>query len=292
MELRQIMTFIHVVRCQSFSKAAASLGYSQSAVTIQIKNLEEELRAPLFNRIGKKISLTPQGEIFLNHAYDILNEMNRAKMALADVRTLTGSLRIGTVESLCFSKLPPILNRMHELHPAVSLQIRSTTPAEALRMMEHDEIDLAYIVDEAHVNRNWHKAMEVQEEIVFVCSPEFEITRQVEIRVQQLLKYPFLLTEHNASYHRKLDSMLASKNLVLKPFLEISNTEFIIQMLESTAGISLLPYFTVEKHIRSGKLALLDVADLKISMYRQILYHKDKWLTGEMSEFIRLAREM
>ena len=85
--------------------------------------------------------------------------------------------------------------------------------------------------------------------------------------------------------------MLASRDILLEPFLEISNTEFIIKMLMENEGVSLLPYFTVEKHIREGRLALLDVADLKISMYRQIFYHKEKWVTAEMEEFIRLAKE-
>lgn len=292
MEIRQLITFIRVVQFQSFTRAAASLGYSQSAVTIQIKNLEEELGIHLFDRIGKSVTLTTQGELFLSHAYNILNEINRAKVALDEPKELKGSLKIGTVESLCFSKLPPILNRMRELHPGVSFQIKATTPEDALSLMEHNEIDLAYILDDAHYNSKWHKALEVKEDIVFVCSPHYEITRQVEIKVVQLLKYPFLLTEQEASYHKKLDQMLASKNLLLEPFLEISNTEFIIKMLNSAEGISLLPYFTVEKHIREGRLALLDVADLKISMYRQIFYHKEKWVTAEMLEFIRLACEM
>ena len=160
-------------------------------------------------------------------------------------------------------------------------------------MMEHNEIDLVYLLDDPHYNINWYKAMEIPEDIVFVCSPLYAVTRQVEVRVSQLLKYPFMLTEKNASYHRKLDQILASKDLKLEPFLEIASTEFLIKMLlDNGEGVSLLPYFTVAKHIRSGELALLDVADLKIQMYRQIFYHKEKWVTGEMEEFIRLAKEL
>ena len=113
------------------------------------------------------------------------------------------------------------------------------------------------------------------------------------MKASQLLKYPFMLTEKNASYHRKLDQILASKDLKLEPFLEIASTEFLIKMLIDTEeGVSLLPYFTVAEHIHSGNLALLDVADLKMRMFRQIFYHKEKWVTGEMEEFIRLAREL
>ena len=293
MEIRQLLTFIRVVQFQSFSKAADSLGYSQSAVTIQIKNLEQDLNTHLFDRVGKRVTLTPQGERFLPYAYNIINETNNAKRSLTESRELTGSLKIGAVESLCFSKLPPILNEMRRLHPKVSIHIRVGSPEAALAMMEHNEIDLVYLLDDPHYNINWYKAMEIPEDIVFVCSPLYAVTRQVEVRVSQLLKYPFMLTEKNASYHRKLDQILASKDLELEPFLEIASTEFLIKMLlDNGEGVSLLPYFTVAEHIRSGELALLDVADLKIQMYRQIFYHKEKWVTGEMEEFIRLAKEL
>ena len=211
MEIRQLITFIRVVQFQSFSKAAESLGYSQSAVTIQIKNLEQDLNTHLFDRIGKRVSLTPQGEKFLTYAYNIINEMNHAKVALDDKKELTGSLKIGTVESLCFTKFPQILKKMRELHPGVSIQLKATIPEEALEMMEHNEVDLVYILDDANHNSNWHKAMEVEENIVFVCSPEYAVTRQAEIRVVHLLKYPFLLTEKDASYHKKLDQMLGEQ---------------------------------------------------------------------------------
>ena len=68
MEIRQLLTFIRVVQFQSFSKAADSLGYSQSAVTIQIKNLEQDLNTHLFDRVGKRVTLTPEGERFLPYA--------------------------------------------------------------------------------------------------------------------------------------------------------------------------------------------------------------------------------
>ena len=83
MELRQLTTFIRVAQFQSFSKAAASLGYSQSAVTVQIRMLEEELKVRLFDRMGKRVSLTGQGRVFLDSALSILQDVNRAKLSLA-----------------------------------------------------------------------------------------------------------------------------------------------------------------------------------------------------------------
>ena len=97
MEVRQLNTLIRAAQFQSFSKAAESLGYSQSAVTVQIKALEEELGVRLFDRMGKRIALTDTGERFLSHACDVMNQVNQARMSVTSTAELHGSLHIGTI---------------------------------------------------------------------------------------------------------------------------------------------------------------------------------------------------
>ena len=85
------------------------------------------------------------------------------------------------------------------------------------------------------------------------------------------------------------DQFLASRHQSLEPLLEISNTAFIIKMLEENDGVSLLPYFAVQRYVAEGRLTILDVTDVDIFMYRQIFYHKNKFKTREMETFIDLA---
>ena len=119
--------------------------------------------------------------------------------------------------------------------------------------------------------------------------PEFAVRHEVESGILSIL--PFLLTEKNASYRFVLDRYLASLGKEIKPFLEIGNTEFIINMLKQNAGISFLPEFAVRHEVESGILSILPVKDFHMELYRQVLYHKDKWHTGEMDAFIELAKE-
>ena len=289
MELRQLSTLIRAAQLQSFSKAAESLGYSQSAVTVQIRLLEEELGTRLFDRIGRKVTLTPQGSRFLTSAYDIMYEVNRAKLSVSGGAELENPLHVGTIESLCFSKFPSILRYFRENHPKVAVQITTAPPEELIEMMERNQLDLIYILDEPRFNSNWYKVMEQKEEIVFLSSPSFPLADKKEIRLEELLGEPFFLTEKNANYRKAFDRYLASKNILLTPFLEISNTEFILKMIEENKGLSFLPRFAVEESAESGHIRVLDVIDFHASMYRQIFYHKDKWKTREMDEFIRLA---
>lgn len=106
MEVRQLNTLIRAAQFQSFSKAAESLGYSQSAVTVQIKALEEEVGVRLFDRMGKRVILTAQGRRFLEYAHSILDTIHSARQAMSDDTDLNGCLHIGTLESLCFSVCP------------------------------------------------------------------------------------------------------------------------------------------------------------------------------------------
>lgn len=290
MEIRQLITFITAAQMSSFSKAAEALGYTQSAVTIQIKNLEEELDTKLFDRMGKQVSLTARGRQFLAHAHNIANEISQAKTALAGEGELKGSITIGTNESLCFTKLPAILTYFRQHHPKMNICIVFDSPEQLLEMMEHNQVDLVYFLDEPWYNNSWQKEMEEKEPVVFVCASRCRFAGKTGLKIEDFLDQPFFLTEKNANYRRALDRYLASKNIELTPFVEISDTEFILKMVELNNGMSFLPRFAVEKSVAEGRLAILDVPETDIHMYRQIFYHKDKWKTREMEEFIRVAK--
>ena len=252
MELREIRTFLQIAQKQSFSKAAEALGYSQAAVTVQIKQLEEELGIHLFDRLGKKTVLTHHGEIFYRYAVTILGTVADAKNAVSASTELSGDLTIGTIESICESIFPDLLKKFHQLYPNVSVSI---------------------VLDS------------------FVSSSVHTLAKNDPTDLASVISHPFLLTEKNASYRFVLDRYLASLGKEVKPFLEIGNTEFIINMLKQNAGISFLPEFAVRHEVESGILSILPVKDFHMELYRQVLYHKDKWHTGEMDAFIELAKE-
>ena len=141
MELRQLATFIRVAQFKSFSRAAESLGYSQSAVTVQIRQLEEELDTRLFDRMGKRIALTDTGERFLSHACDVMNQVNQARMSVTSTAELHGSLHIGTIESLACLKLPTVLHLYRKFNPKVSIRITVGEPEDLIEHMERGELD-------------------------------------------------------------------------------------------------------------------------------------------------------
>ena len=114
----------------------------------------------------------------------------------------------------------------------------------------------------------------------------------MQVKIEELTDKPFFLTEKNENYRRELDAFLEAHNLQLTPAVEISNTDFIIRQLKESGGISCLPFFAVEESLRKGELTVLEVEGMKMEMVRQIFYHKSKWKTREMEEFIRRVREI
>ena len=293
MEFREITTFLQVAQHQSFSKAARQLGYSQAAVTIQIKQLENELGVHLFDRIGKQISLTHQGQVFYQYAISIQKDLAQARQAVSDSSELNGKLCLGTIESICASIFPELLSEYHRLHPEVTISIVTDSPDVLLERMNENAIDIVYLLDRRIYDNRWHKTLEIPEENIFVASPGHELAQaDRELELDEVLQFPFLLTEKDASYRHMLEQYLAASDRSIRPFLEIGSTEFIIHMLLKNTGISFLPEFTIRREVEQKRLTALKVRGFQMQTWRQIFYHKDKWVTREMQEFLRLAQKM
>ena len=278
MEFREIATFLQAAQLKSFSKAARKLDYSQGAVTIQIKHLESELGVRLFDRIGKQVSLTHQGELFYRYAVSLTHNLEEIREAMAGTRELTGTLALGTIESICSSIIPPILSEYHRRFPQVSVSITIDSPQALLEMMNENALDIVYFLDKRLYDQRWIKVLEEPEEIVFAASSAHPFAGRKNLDLEEVAAQPFLLTEKAASYRSILDSYLASRQKNIR-----------LQMLRDNTGLSLLPLFSIEKDVQRGALTALDVKDFHMQIWRQIVYHRDKWVTREMSEFLKLA---
>ena len=246
MEFRELSTFLQVAKLQSFSKAAKVLGYSQAAVTIQIKQLEQELGVHLFDRIGKQTSLTHQGSVFYDHAASIMRDIAKAKDAVSHPQKLNGHLCIGTIESICASIFPSLLTEYHKLHPEVNISIRTDSPDQLLEQINGNQLDLVYFMDKRVYDVKWEKVLEEPEEIVFAATADHLLAQRSEpLSLDDVLSYPMVVTEKNASYRLILEQYLAAMGKSLQPYLEIGNTDFILQFLKQNTGITFLPRFTV-----------------------------------------------
>ncbi|MBQ9239552.1 MAG: LysR family transcriptional regulator [Treponema sp.] len=289
MEIRQLVAFVKVSELGSFSKAAHVLNYTPSAITMQIRNLEDELNVQLLERFGKTVLLTPPGKEFLHHAQAILHECAQAEAALKSPAHVKRPLHIGTIASMAIYKLPSVLKYFYETYPDTSIKITTSSPNDIISMMERNQIDIAYILDDTRSNTDWVKVMEAPEPIVFVAGMHHPLARLPQVTIDDLLTQTFFLTEKQENYRRSLDYYLATRNKAIIPFLEIGNVSVLIELVKQNYGLSFLPQFAISKSVTDKELTILNVTDFTCAMCRQILYHNDKYVTDEMNAFIALA---
>ena len=233
MELRNINTFLHVAELHSFSRTARQLGYSQSAVSSQIAQLEGELGAPLFDRVGKTVRLTGAGETFLGYARTLLATVQQAQAALQPPQQISGSLRIALADSVCSTFLPGLLQRYHARCPQVELVLCTATADGMLQMLGTNQTDLAYTLDQPLLQPNLVRAVDVPEPVCFVAPADHPLARKDSVSLEELTRQEFLLTERGMSYRDALDQCMAAHGLRLQPYLELGSAALLCQMVHA-----------------------------------------------------------
>lgn len=286
MDLRGLMTFSKIAELGSFSKAAEYLGYTQSAVSIQMKELEKELNVRLFDRIGKKIYLTEQGKEALEKADHIILLSQRLK-DIASQDELSGKVRIGTLASLYTPLFLPILESFHRAHPHVEIMVKLGVTKELIELLQANKVDLILTLDTPYHFPNWMKINDKIEQCVLFSSANHPLASKESLSVDDILQEEFILTRTDCNYRRSFEEILQSQNKSVKPYLEIDDMHTIKTFVAQSSALSLLPKITIKKELDSGIFSVLDLNEIQIELHTQLFCHKYKWLTPAMKEFIR-----
>lgn len=292
MELRRINTFLVAAEKMNFSKVAEQLGYTQAAVTIQIKQLENELGVLLFDRIGKSVYLTDKGKEFLVYAQKILLYTEEAKAGLKKETLYSGVIRIGTSESILTTSFPRMIKEFHQMHPDMHICVKTGTRDFIFDLMIHNELDLAYIIDQNVIDHEWIGKNIQEEKVYFVASPKNPLTGKEEVCIEEILAQELIMTECNVGYSYELSQQLAKKGLYFHPYLEIGNTDLIRSFVVENKGVSYLPFFIIEKDIKNGKIVPIRIPEFEVSVYRQLFWHKNKYITKPMNDFMGLVSKL
>ena len=282
MDLRNLYTFIQVAELSSFTKAADKLGYSQPTISFQIKQLEQELQTPLFERIGHTVSLTNKGKELLQYAqkiYQLLEEMNTSSQKDS---ILQGNLRIGMADSLCHPIIVKNFANFKEQYPNISLTISTASTSELYKLLDRNEVDVICTMDQRVYNTNYKIISEEKMHAHLVCSIDHELAKKASISFEELLNEPFLLTEKGVSYRRIFDEALAKANYEIQPILEISNPDYICQLIESNMGLSFLPDYVTQDAIKNKKVVQLPLNNVNAELWKLIVIHKDKWVSPQL----------
>lgn len=292
MDLRSLNTFIQVAEMNSFTRAGTSLGYSQPTVSFQIKQLEKELGVQLFERVGHTVCLTDAGRHALAYAQQICRMSQEMAEGAESPRELRGEIRLATADSLCTPLILQTFASFRAEHPKVSLHVTTAGTAELFRLLDHNEVDLVCTLDNHIYNTNYIIANEEKIGVHFVAPANHPLSARGPLTIEELLHQPFLLTEKDMSYGRLLHERLARFSREIQPILEIGSADLICKLVSDGLGLSFLPDYVTEAAVRDGRIVRLDVRDFEIDVWKQLLYHKDKWMSRPMQAAIAHLSEI
>ncbi len=292
MELRNLITFIHVAELGSFTKTADRLGYSQSTVSFQIKQLEDELGCLLFERINHTITLTERGHELVLYAHKICALADEFKESLEKDIGCRGYVHVVTPDSVCEEMLSAHYIDFHNKYPAISIRFTTADTAVMLDMLDHNEADVIITLDNNHTYRkDYVVAKEMQIPMHFVASSDSRFAGRKGLSVKDIINEPFILTEFGQGYRRVFDTELAKRSLEITPHLEIGRTDIITSMVAQSKMLSYLPDFVTKNLIASGELCYLDVTDMNVEIWKRLIYHKNKWISRSLKTFIDYVKE-
>lgn len=286
MDTKNLTTFIYVAELRSFTKAADRLGFSQSTVSFQIKQLETELSCQLFERINHTVHLTEKGREVLEYAHQI-NRMTRELKDSMKEEASSGYIRLAMADSLCTSLLSRDFLHFRKLYPNISLKIIAAGTEEMFCLMNHNEADAILTLDNHIYNTEYRILREEKVRTFFVAGASTRIASASSLSIEELLLQPFILTEKGMSYRRLLEESLAELSLEIQPVLEIGSTELICSLVEQGAGISFLPEYVIKDRVKAGTLVCLPVSGLEIHVWKQLLYHRNKWVSPQMERVLK-----
>ena len=301
MELREIETFLAIVEYGTFSRAAERLGYSQSAVTVQMRQLEQELGVRLFDRVPRGAVLTEQGRAFAFHANEIAGAVHSARRAVAapteGAHELTGVIRLGSAESISTALLPELLISFHERCPHVQVVVSATRRERMVEGLRNNTLDLLLTMERRVCEPGIHVEALRREPVVFVAAPHLVETlrnggagSERTCSPENLVGLPFVLTERGESYRLELDRLLAERDLAITPLVEAGNTETLVHLAERGVGATFVPRFSAAAELSRGTLVEMSCDVPAVEMESQLLWHNRKWLAPHLVEFIATTR--
>lgn len=286
MELRNLITFTHVAELGSFTRAAELLGYSQSTISFQIKQLEEELGCLLFERINHTITLTKRGHELVMYAHQVRALTDEFKESLIKDEEISGHIHIVTPDSVCDDMINSHYIDFHNKYPNISIKFTTADTLVMFDMLDHNEADVIITLDNHSYKKDYVIAKEEPLSMHFVASSKSKFAGVKGLSIKDIVNEPFILTEYGQGYRRVFDKELAKRSLDITPVLEIGRTDIITTTVANSDMISFLPDFVTKPLIDSGELIYIDVCDMNLEIWKQLIYHKNKWISKSLKTVI------
>lgn len=282
MTRKHFTIFVEVCRFLNFSQAAEALNTTQPAVSLAVKELESHYGVALFERMNRRVYLTPAGEALLATAQDVLRGFQEAEETLGQGRPL--ALRVGANVSFGEAGLAQVLGRFRQEHPQVRLRALVANSDKIQSLLAENQLDVG-IVDGLGVSERLRAQPLYQEDLVLAAAPgRFPAPATVE----ELAALPLLLREPGSGLRSSVDRVFSQQGLAPQPLLESTSTAALAQAAKAGLGVAILPEALAQKE--SG-LQVGTVPEVRFFRQFACALHRQKAPSPALEAFLALLRD-
>jgi DNA-binding transcriptional LysR family regulator len=256
MNFRSLETFVWIARLGSFRAAAQRLYTSQPSVSARISGLEDELGVALFERIGRRVVLTAKGRELLTYAEKLLHLHGEMLQVVAKAESLQGSIRLGVAETIAYTWLPRLIERVSEAYPAINLELDIDISVNLADKLTNHEIDIAFLMGPVHPP-GFNNQDLCRYSLVWVASPKLAIPAG-PVSISELAKWPIITYPRRSEPYTVIRSLVDPMNHSTR-IHSSSSLSTIIRMAVDGIGVSALPREIVSHELENGTLRQFDV---------------------------------
>lgn len=282
--LRQLKVFESVARHLSYSRAAEDLHLTQPAVSMQIKQLEENVGLPLFEQMGKRTSLTEAGHELYRYSCAISQQLTNMEVALDELKGMErGKLNISVVTTANYFA-PHLLAKFCQRYSGITVSLNVSNRETVLKQLADNVIDLA-IIGLPPENQDIASESFMENPLVVIAPPEHPLCQSKKIPVKRLEKEVFLVRELGSGTRSAMERFFAVNKITINKGMETDTTEAIKQAVQAGMGLGIMSQHTAELELETGRLKVLDVQGFPIRRYWHVVNRKNKRLSGVAQAF-------
>lgn len=287
---RQLRVFESVARHLNYTRAAAELFLTQPAVSMQVRQLEDQLGTPLFEQLGKRLHLTPAGREVLTYARGITQQLEELEGVLNRLKGLGGGrLRIAVATTANYF-IPALLGTYSRRYPDVTVSLDITNRETLLRSLSENTVDLVIMgrpPDDIDVEA--HRFLD--NPLVIVAPPSHPLAAARRIPLDRLQDEVFLVREQGSGTRIAMERFFAERGMHLRTGMEVGSNEAIKQSVQAGLGLGLLARTTIEQELALQRLVELDVAEFPIMRHWYVVHRRGKRLSPAADTFERFVME-
>ncbi len=282
--LRQLQVFEKVASHLNYSRAAEELYLSQPAVSMQIKQLEQNIGLPLFEQMGKKIFLTEAGREVLHYSRAILQQLAEMEAVFDEMKGLgQGKLTLSVVNTANYFT-PQLLARFCQQHPNINVILQVANRDAVLKQLADNTTDLA-IMGQPPEGMDLVAESFMENPLVVIAAPDHPLAKLGEVQFSQLARETFLSREKGSGTRSAMERIFAEHRIQPHISMEMETNEAIKQAVQAGMGLGILSLHSIELELETGRLVVLNVEHFPLMRHWFVAHRSNKRLSSAALAF-------